>query len=466
MRLSRRSLLRAALGGGVTLGLGGLGLRAARADGGQNLLLSVYFSGGWDQLLALDPRPSNAPKFSGNAPYEGGGSGIHPAYGNVNEGWMDDVLSATGGSGIQEAGGLRLGPAIAPELLAHAADLAVVRGVNMSTLTHEVGRRFFTTGQFPRGLSPVGSSVTSLVAGAEGVEATIPNLSIATESYSIGLPAYASPIQVRDGQDVRDMLRILGDDLAFGGDALADLEEGDASCRGEELDGTGMTTLFRASRIKARSMVESGQDQLFAFDAANPGTNQALFDRLGIASAADLATAKGSAAIAAQALTRGVTRAVSVRLANDLDAHDDWAAEHPTQLRNGFALLGNLIRWLKETESPFGDGGSTWDHTTLMCFSEFARTPLLNGRDGRDHHLASSCLLAGPGLRRGVTVGATTDTGMAAMKMNLQTGEPVQGDGGASVGPADLVKTVLTSMGLGEISLGNQPLDVVDALLA
>jgi uncharacterized protein (DUF1501 family) len=465
MRASRRSLLRAALGGGVALGLGGLGLRAARAETGNNLLLAVYFSGGWDQLLALDPRPANQAKYSGAAPYQEGGTGIDPAYDDVNDGWMQDVLADTGGSGVQQAGGLKVGPAFAPELLAHAADLAIVRGINMSTLTHEVGRRFFTTGQLPRGLAPVGSSLASLVAAAEGIDATVPNLSIETESYAVGLPAYASPIQVRDGQDVRDMLRVLGPELAYGKAAIVDHESGDPSCRGEELDGQGHVALHRASRLKALSMVQSGQDALFDFDIANPGTNQALFDRLGITSAADLTGEKGNAAIAAQALSRGVTRGVSVRLASNLDDHDDWANEHPNKIRDGLALLGNLITWLKSQESPFGDGGSTWDHTTLMVFSEFSRTPLLNGRGGRDHHLSSSCLLAGPGLKRGVTVGASSEKGMAPQAMNLSTGD-AQPQGGASIGPGDVVKTVLTSMGLGDVPLGNQPLDVIDALLA
>jgi uncharacterized protein (DUF1501 family) len=133
-----------------------------------------------------------------------------------------------------------------------------------------------------------------------------------------------------------------------------------------------------------------------------------------------------------------------------------------SEAQGEFALTTNRARVISR---KFGDGGSTWDRTTLMVFSEFSRTPLLNGRGGRDHHLSSSCLLAGPDLRRGVTVGASSEKGMAPQAMNLSTGE-AQPNGGASIGPGDVVKTVLTSMGLGEVSLGNQPLDVIDALLA
>lgn len=465
MRTSRRTLLRMALGGGVALGLGGLGTRLARAAEGENLLLSVYFSGGWDQLLTWDPRPADEARFKGDAPYQPGGTGIHPAYELVGDGWMQDVLDATGGSGIQSAGGLDVGPSVPPELLAHAADLSIVRGVNMGTLTHEVGRRFFLTGQFPRGLQPVGSSLPSLLASAEGQPSTIPNLSIETESYAVGLPAFASPIQVRDAQDVRDMLRILGPGLEHGSDAVAELLARDPSCRSLELDGEGKVTQYLSSRDKAQAMVLSGQDALFNFNAGNPGVNEALFDALRIANNADLNGEKGSAAIAAQALTKGVARAVSVRLVQGIDDHDDWASGHPTVVRNGLMVLGDLIAYLKSQPSPFGASGkSTWDHTTLLCFSEFARTPLLNGRDGRDHHLASSCLVAGPGIARGRVIGGTSDEGMGALGVD-DAGAPLA-SGGTSIGPDEVIKTLLTSMGMGDVSLGNQPVAPIDALLA
>src|SRR5690242_3432752 len=131
MHLSRRNLLRAVLGGGVAIGCGGLGARLARADAGQNLVLAVYFSGGWDQLLVLDPRDASQAKYKGDAPYQPDGSGIHPAYDTIPDTWMSDVLDATGGSGIQNAGGQKWGPAVPAELLEHASDLSIVRGVNM-----------------------------------------------------------------------------------------------------------------------------------------------------------------------------------------------------------------------------------------------------------------------------------------------------------------------------------------------
>ena len=64
---------------------------------------------------------------------------------------------------VQPAGSnIAFGPAIGKLAAQHYQDLAVVRGVNMGTLTHEVGRRYFLTGKFPRGLAASGSSPEAL----------------------------------------------------------------------------------------------------------------------------------------------------------------------------------------------------------------------------------------------------------------------------------------------------------------
>src|ERR687887_126505 len=63
MKFSRRRFLEIAAAAG-----GGLAVKSWSAPApprtGDQLLLLVHFSGGWDQLLALDPRPNNDPRFS------------------------------------------------------------------------------------------------------------------------------------------------------------------------------------------------------------------------------------------------------------------------------------------------------------------------------------------------------------------------------------------------------------------
>jgi uncharacterized protein (DUF1501 family) len=466
MKTTRRQLLETAgiAAGAVTLRTLLWPARAEAASAPAGNLLFCYFSGGWDQLLALDPRDQTKPAFQQAAAYSAMGSGIYPAYDKVADANVKALLAGNP-SGIQTAQNLTFGPAVPLSLQQHAQDLCIVRGVAMGTLTHEVGRRYFITGKFPRGLQAAGSSLPTVIAAGAGDTTQIPNLAVGVESYNEGFPSFASGLEVGNASDVQNVLRPGGAPVPAGTDAaLHAFEAQELSCGGHELDGGGLVTLFRASREKARELVVSGAASHFAFTLDPAKQTQEikdLFAKFGIATYADLGGARGQAALAAQALTRGISQAVSLQLANGIDDHSDsWQRTHATNLYKGFDALAALISYLKNT--PDARGGSVWDHTTLMVFSEFARTPLVNSRGGRDHHLASSCLLAGPGIRGNQVVGATSDRGMAVVPLDPATGLT---GGTASVRPADLHATVLQSMGLSYAHLMNQSPQIVRALL-
>jgi uncharacterized protein (DUF1501 family) len=466
----RRFLEISALGGGATVLKSFLGDKAASAsESNPQLLLFVYFSGGWDQLLAFDPRDNSLAKYSEAQAYAPGGSGIYPAYHEVVDTLVESVMASTGGKGVQQKGNVGFGPAIPASLLAHYQDLSVVRGMSMETLTHEVGRRYMTTGKFPRGLAANGSSLSTFVAMEEGAAALVPNLSIGAESYNEGLPAYASAIRVNSADDVLNVLRPLG--TAIAPDSMAAIEAyedaaGD-NCQHQEHNGAGLVDLFRDSRTKARGITDSTAATLFKFSATAPDPLvKPLMDAMQIATTADLNGPKGKAAIAAQALVKGVSQAVSVQLCAGLDDHFEWATQQATTQRVSFDALGLLIKYLKA--NPFKDGAdSVWDHTTMVVFSEFARTPLISGRGGRDHHLASSCLVAGPGIKGNVVIGATKEPNMGVSKIDVVTGKTVaeDDDSGVIVRPADVHATLLESMGLSHDHISNQSPKIIDALL-
>jgi hypothetical protein len=180
--LSRRSFLEVlgVAGGGLLLQQTSLGSAALAQpmSGDPKYLLVVYFAGGWDQLLALDPRPQNDPQFQvigGRAPV----TRIQPAYdlAAAEDSGVAAVMTATGGTGVQTSGALSFGPAVPQTLLQHASEFAIVRGMQMDTLTHEVGRRYLITGKFPRGLVASGSSLNTQFAAQTGVRTDVPNLS-------------------------------------------------------------------------------------------------------------------------------------------------------------------------------------------------------------------------------------------------------------------------------------------------
>src|ERR1043166_8725271 len=129
----RRFLEIIGLGASVAI-LDGLGLPApayAMDPAQQPLLLFVYLSGGWDQLLCWDPRPNDNPLYQKNERYSGTGTtGIYPGYQLVAD-TVVKTLIASNASGIQKRGNLTFGPAVPDQLLAHYADLCVVRGLAM-----------------------------------------------------------------------------------------------------------------------------------------------------------------------------------------------------------------------------------------------------------------------------------------------------------------------------------------------
>ncbi|MEP7120211.1 MAG: DUF1501 domain-containing protein [Byssovorax sp.] len=466
MSLSRRRFLEIAglAGGGVAL-RSILSPRLAQASpDNPQLLLACYLGGGSDQLLSFDPRDASLAKFQAPAAYASGGTGIHPAYDLVVDARVKAVLAATGGSGIQKKGALTFGPAMPASLMSHSADLAVLRGVYMGTLTHEVGRRYFTTGKFPRGLSAAGSSLGTAVAAADGKTALIPNLAISAETYNETFPSYASGIGVNSFDDVLSLLKPLGTALSAGSDmSLAAYEAAIDDCTQRELNGGGLVDTFKESRLKARTMISASASALFNFKVPAPPGLDDLFTTLGIKTTTDFKGPKGNAAIAAQALTNGISEAVSLQLAGDLDDHNDWGDTHATGVADALDAIGNLITFLKKT--PYKGGATmTWEHTTLLIFSEFARTPLLNGRAGRDHHLASSCVVAGPGIKGNQIFGATSDSAMVVRNVNPTTGKPDDANG-IQLRPADIHATLLHSMGLSYDHLSNQSPQMLSALL-
>jgi uncharacterized protein (DUF1501 family) len=466
--LTRRKML-------VSLGLGtGAfmlrelgGLSAAKADGEplseMPLLVFAYFSGGWDTLMSLDPRSQM--QF-GNPDGD-----IYAGYDVLaqNDTAIAQVMSETGGTGLVQPNGsaIEFGPAMG-KLADDWADLCVVRGVNMGTLTHEVGRRYFITGKFPRGLQASGSALPTWIASKDPSAAAIPNLVVGgVESYNEGLDPKASALKINDNDDLSVVLQPIDPTLTLPAevdDALLAYQSVD-HCIHRQLDAGGMIAAHRAAYEKARIFQQGTLWQHFDFKANPAPEILEAYEHFGINPAnptLDLAGPKGQALIAAQALTQGVCQVVSIQPASGLDSHDDdWETLHAPRQRAAFDSLSDLIAWLKLKTDP--NGAPFWDRTVLVCFSEFARGPNVNVRGGRDHHLASSCLVAGKGIKGNTIVGATTDDTYAAQPVNLADG--TVDEGGVVVRPADVHATVCQALGLTHEHISNQEPKIIEAML-
>ncbi len=473
--LSRRAMLGTlGLGGGALLLDGLLGLKHARADisdpDNAPLLIMCEFVSGWDTLYSLDPR--NHQDFGDP------GGGIYTGFDMVTDVLTKKTIEDdTGGTGLVKPAGseIAFGPAMGKLPAEHFNDLCIIRGVNMGTLTHEVGRRYFLTGKFPRGLAASGSSLETWWVAASGhMDAhSIPNLvSGGAETYNEGLSPQAGGLQVPGYSEMLQVLRPLNASLNLDGkvtQAAADFHQNDY-CIHKQLDQYGHIRSHLAAWSSAQTLANGGLWKHFDFKANPPAGSQleTLYQTFNVnpanPGAALFGKARGQAALAAQAIVNRISQVVLLRLVNVTDAHfdDDWPSNHPARQREGFEAISELITYLKNTEDK--PGQSFWDRTTLLCYSDFARTPRINPQGGRDHHLASACLVAGNGIKGNLAVGATKDTNYDSRPIDLDTGIP-NDDGGHLLHPQDVHATILHAAGLPYDHISNQSPKIIKAIL-
>ena len=78
-------------------------------------------------------------------------------------------------------------------------------------------------------------------------------------------------------------------------------------------------------------------------------------------------------------LDLGLTTSITAQLQGGLDTHDtQWATNQGPRQRTGFRSVAALLDDLRMTDPNL-------ENTTVIAHSEFARTPRINGRGGRDH---------------------------------------------------------------------------------
>lgn len=437
--LSRRGFMKGALSltGAAAFGTAGLSAVSQLAhaqnhpDVPDRYYIFCYFDGAWDILLGLDPRD---PRRFNNGNLRT--TRIQPGY--------EQLLSGDGQLRITRQGQI-FGPHIGGlRDLIDDGTVSVVRGMSMDTLTHEVGRRRFLTGKPPAGLQARGSNASVWLASKLGQSQTIPNLSLQVEGYNADQPSYASPLRVNT---VADLLRALRPQEPLLGWRTAG-QVGDHQRAAADCAPARASRFWQAAeqgRVKANEMVNADLDSMFDFGARN-AQMESLRGRYGFNNVNT--DPEVQAAFAARAIMGGVSRCVSIRVASGLDTHfNDWQRDQGPRQERGFNAVSRLIEDLRSTE--YRRTGRTWlDHTTIVGFSEFSRTAMLNGNTGRDHSLTNACFIAGGGIQGGRILGASSDVGMSPQKIDLNTGRVSQD--GEIVRPEHILQTLFDEVGIGE----------------
>lgn len=105
-----------------------------------------------------------------------------------------------------------------------------------------------------------------------------------------------------------------------------------------------------------------------------------------------------------------------VQLYSGTNLGDDWDGAHDD-------LLGSHNKMAKKSDLPVAglladlEGKGLLDSTLVVWSTEFGRTPLAEGKNGRDHHpYGFSMWMAGAGIQGGRALGATDEFGLRAVE--------------------------------------------------
>jgi Protein of unknown function (DUF1501) len=457
---TRRRFLGGAAGVAGATAAGALGFtNLARADlplPAGRAFLFCYFPGGWDQLMLLDPRDPTRfldsersrtlielryPEIDGILGYRA--QLVRP---RIASPFVFGPMAERAGRAVN---------------LADFADrMAVIRGINMAALGHEVAYRYFLTATYPVGTSARGTSVATEVAALLAPRIPrrpLPNLTVGVETYNDRYPANTSALAVRNPQDLVLVLAPAGTaEPADVEAAIAARGTTPGACADEVYDRRGLWSVMREARGTADGLVRERVSSNFEFVSADTPAAQAIRTRYGFGRG-DADHPGARTALAVQAIKTGISQVVSVAVGNGTDTHFGNNAVHARALTPGVDAFLAALDDLRS--SPHPQGGSFLDHTTVVGFSEFARAPLFNSYNGRDHHQNNSLMLVGAGIRGNTLVGATSDIGMSPMPWDLERN--VASDAGEILKPEHIAMTLLASAGLTTTRFRQSPIRAV-----
>jgi hypothetical protein len=400
-----------------------------------------YFPGGWDQLLFLDPRDPAQYPDSERARFQ-----IENRYVDLDgfNGHSSQLIRPADRSSPLVFGPGAARVADARKITDFANRIAIVRGINMNTLGHEVGYRYFLTSTFPSGSNARGTNVATEIVGQMAPRRPLPNLSLRVESYNNRQPGSANAVRV---DSINDLMLLLAPSSFQQRDvterALADYGQRVGPCVSEVADRRGLYTAMRGARSQADEIVRERLASNFDFVSSTSETAVDIRAKYHFG-LGDANSPGARAAVAAQAVKSGMTQVASLMIGLGTDTHFTGNQGHAALLYPGIRAFVDLLDDL--STSPHPAGGNFLDHTTLLCFSEFSRTPMFNNFGGRDHHITGSCLLAGAGIRGNTVVGASSDLGMGPMRWDFQNNRVSAA--GQNIQPEHIAATLLASAGL------------------
>src|SRR5262245_32654683 len=294
---------------------------------------------------------------------------------------------------------------------------AIVNGFGTRSTSHTQSMQLTLTGY----LDPTRADFAVMAAHHNGLDLPLPHLLLSGESFGGNFAGLSG----RLGGQMRQ---------AFAYDSVLDGQLA--------VSGVGEAYIQQAleyDRLLAEAKSEAVTGKLAEYADANGRA-----DRLArLASSLNINSNNGTAlgTSLAQAFRSGMTTSITLGAGGGFDTHSDNTQQNG-RYESVFSLLDGVVSQL--AVEPGVAAASMLDETTLVLCSEFARTPLLNGDNGKDHHPWNSMLLVGKNVRGGSTVGVS-DSEQNGVKVSLATGQP--DDTGVVLDVTHVVAGLLTLAG-------------------
>lgn len=382
--------------------------RAAESFPPKRKLIWINMSGGWDILEVTDPKASST-------------AGIDMLYG-----W-DEARTITGSDA-------KLGRWL-PNIAALGKDVLPVRGIAMGTTSHMAGSVYMDTGVLSNTGRVNAASIPAIVASES--TATIPIIQLNGGSEPLTDRGLLKPVSaVRAGN--LDLYRSM-----YPSDASA-IERRSAFLDYLKASITRLEgEVGTSDRIKELSAAESKVRAQFADNVAAKlaltDEDRAWFQEGAPENMEDGAT--DALALALKLVSGDVCTCINLGVGG-YDTHQNQSTRLEPLLSSVDYLVGRLVAGLR--------AANKLDDTLIVLYSDFGRTPKVNGSNGRDHWPVGGAIMIGGGIDGGRVVGATDDDLRAADLVDSTTGlATTDAARGVQISPTHIGGAVL------QLTLGN-----------
>jgi uncharacterized protein (DUF1501 family) len=342
-------------------------------------LVWINMSGGWDILETVDPKQS--------------------ANDRVNLFYDYNLAHRLAGSATD----VRVGRHF-PNIAAIGQDVLLLRGLAMGTTSHDAGATYMDTGILSNNGRVNAASIPSIVASESG--ATIPIIQLnggMDPRVDRGLVRPVSLVRAQNLQLYRSMYPT-NDAERNRKIRLLDFLRNSVARSKAQLGVNDRLTGIEVSETKIRGQINANLGDKLALDDAD----RAAFVRSATASGganARQSRSLDSFALALKLLKNDLVSCINMGIGGfDTHANQDMAL---SRILPDFDI--NLRVFVDELRAA-----GKLDSTLIVLYSDFGRTPRINGGNGRDHWPVGGAMMIGGGIQGGRAISGTDQNVLAS----------------------------------------------------